>query len=216
MDNPCEPIPRWLKGVMFALVVLMLAVIARRAGGEQCEPVDDEQPTCGRTVWHAAQALQPWFYQANTVEGQGRRAALLVDLTRAVCISSAAFDIDPLLALSVARRESSLLPRVGLGQQNGLRGERGYFQVMPDGAAERYRPNVCSQHEPKCNAMTALGFMAELRDNVCQSDDPWIWLGAYGRGRCPDAQEARAWDELRLARRFLCDITEDCNDIWPE
>jgi hypothetical protein len=212
MDNPCEPVPRWLKTIMFALTLLLFGLVARSAIGEQ----GSEQQTCGQTVWHAAQTLQPWFYNANTIEGQERRSAHLVDLTRAVCISSRAFDIDPLLSLAVARRESSLLPRVGRGEQNGARGERGYFQVMPDGAAERFRPTECSQHEPKCNAMTAMGFMADLRDNVCQSADPWVWLGAYGRGRCPSPDEARTWSELHLARRFLCEVTEDCASIWPE
>jgi hypothetical protein len=198
-------VPQWARVFLLVLAVLLCIVIARSAFGE-----------CGRTVWGAIQVLQPWYHRTPSELERARRAGHLLELTIGTCIAAKVHHIDPLLAVAVAFRESSLIPRVGLGAQNGLRGEMGYWQVMPHSTARRFQPNRCSQHDPKCNAMTALGYMAWLRDTECANDDPWIWLGAYGRGPCPTPIEARTWSELRVARRHLCTIEPRCNEVWPE
>jgi hypothetical protein len=164
-------------------------------------------------VQEAIQELQPWYYQSRDPVTLSRRSEQLTQLTNAICNASRETKIDPILAVAIAFRESSLHPIVGRGERDGKRGERGYFQVMPGSSAERFAPFDCSQHEPECNAKTALRFMSFLRDKC---DNTWSWVGSYGRGvKCPDIEVAREWTEVRIARRYLCKIG-DCDSIWPE
>lgn len=174
----------------------------------------EESHTCESRVHTAIQKLQPWYYSSNDPVVVSRRSEQLTDLTNAICDASRETNIDPILAVAIAFRESSLHPAVGGGAKNGLRGERGYFQVMPGGPAERFSPGGCSQHEPDCNAKTALRFMSFLEDQC--GLDTWKWVGAYGRGvGCPTKEEAREWREVKIARNILCKIG-DCDSIWPE
>lgn len=174
----------------------------------------EEANTCYSQVWSASQKLQPWFYSSRDVETLTKRHARLNDLTNAICTASEENNIDPILAVAIAFRESGLHPFVGLGSRDGARGERGYFQVMPEGTAQRFSPGNCSQHEPDCNAITAFRFMNYLKQRC--GDNTWVWLGAYGRGiDCPTEEQAKEWNEVRLARNYLCKIG-DCNEIWPE
>lgn len=170
---------------------------------------------CHSQVWNAAQKLQPWYYRATSTEGFTRRSRALREFTDAVCTISPAHQVDPLLAVALAFRESSLLPQVGLGEKNGQRGERGYWQVMPGGKAESFVSDECSQHTPLCNAQSAFSYLAWLRER-CQSDDLWVIVGAYGRGECPNQEQAREWAEVRIARRYYCDIDSLCEQRWPE
>lgn len=173
----------------------------------------EEATSCESRVHHAIQKLQPWYYQSRDPIALSRRGEQLSQLTNAICNASRETKIDPILAVAIAFRESSLHPIVGCGERDGKRGERGYFQVMPGGSAEGFAPTDCSQHEPECNARTALRFMSFLRDKC---DNTWSWVASYGRGvKCPEIKIAREWTEVRVARSYLCKIG-DCDTIWPE
>jgi hypothetical protein len=161
---------------------------------------------CYEEVRAAAHKLQPWY----AVRSMPWRAAHLDKLSRAVCAASAETGVSPLLAIAVARRESSLLPRVGLGKKVGSRGEQGYFQVLPGSPAARL--GACDQTEPACNALSALRYMRALQTRC--GEDPWVWVGAYGAGHCPTPLEARRWGVVRVARRFYCEVA-DCDTGWP-
>jgi hypothetical protein len=195
---------------------------AQEIASEAGDPLGDLDDQCIESVWYAVQQLQPWYRRAPDAVVASRRAAQLRDLTDAICAASTAYDINPLLAVAVAFRESSLLPQVGLGGRNGARGERGYFQVMPGGAAEAFRPGECSQHEPRCNAFTALGYMASLRQQSSLAGYgkggllTWVYLGAYGRSTgIPSLEEAVEFTELHRARATFCRIEEECDEVWP-
>jgi len=152
--------------------------------------------------------LQPYLYGEGSPEA--RRLAALIRR------QAEAHQVSPWLALAVARRESSLHPRVGRGHQVGTLGEVGYFQVIPGGAAERTCGRGCDQAEPECNARTAMCWLAHSRTEC--GTDPWVYVGAYGRRRCPrNAAEARRWPEVRRARGFLCEaMGASCVTTWPE
>lgn len=192
--------------LVLPLLLLLILLLGQGAGAEASE--------CYGRVQAAALKLQPWYAGSTDSRTLSLRLRHLDDVTRAICAASAETGIDPVLAVAVARRESSLLPLVGLGTKNGSRGERGYFQILPNGAAERFSPDACSQHDPYCNASTALRYMAFLQ-NRCGSTDPWVWVGAYGSDHCPTAVESRSWRVVQLARSFYCDIA-DCSSLWPE
>jgi hypothetical protein len=175
----------------------------------------EEGMTCESQVHSSIQSLQPWYYRTSDLIALSRRNEQLFKLTNAICNESSKTGVNSLIAVSIAFRESSLHPNVGKGIKNGLRGERGYFQIMPNGTAESFAPGDCSQHDPDCNATTAFGFMRHLK-SIC-GDDPWVWVAAYGgRGDpCPTREEAREYPEVRVARSYLCKIG-DCDSIWPE
>lgn len=200
--------------LLSAAAIITALVVAREAFGEV--------GNCAAEVWYGAQQLQPWYKRAADPVTMSRRAKVLQDFTEATCSEAPPRRIWPRLAVALAFRESSIVPRVGLGKQNGLKGERGYWQVMPGGKAESYVPRTCSQHSPICNAKSAMSYLAHLRDapvdeGGCGSDDPYMWIGAYGRGHCPSSPEAaREWEEVRVARRLYCQIEPDCDTLWPE
>lgn len=173
----------------------------------------EEANSCYSHVHSAIQKLQPWYYSSSDPVALSHRSEHLDVLSRAICNASDETGIDPLLAVAIAFRESSLHPIVGSGARDGERGEQGYFQVMPGGPALRFSPLDCSQHEPGCNAKTALRFMSFLRERC---EDTWSWVAAYGRGSgCPSRSQAKEWTEVRVARGHLCKIG-DCDEIWPE
>jgi hypothetical protein len=204
-------IPFWARAFLSVLAILLTIVVTRDLLGEQ----GDEHDQCRVQVWYGAQQLQPWYRQASDPIARSKRAQHLQDFTAAVCAEAPPRGIDPRLAVALAFRESSLLPRVGLGKQNGALGERGYFQVMPGGKAERFVPDDCSMHVASCNAKAAMSYLAWLRDN-CPTGDNWELVGAYGRGRCPGPREARDWTEVQVARRLYCQLEPDCDTTWPE
>jgi hypothetical protein len=117
------------------------------------------------------------------------------------------------LATAIAMRESSLRPDVGAGAL----GELGMFQVMPHGAARRVCPRRCDLAQPRCNADVALCFLSHLRE-TCGSDDVWVWVAAYGTGRCLDGTNARREPATRRARSLLVEAVgaAEAESIWPE
>jgi len=210
-------VPLWARAFLTVLTVLLALVVARDLFGEEgAAPV---QGDCVQQVWYGAQQLQPWYRRAAGPDTMVKRAKVLRDFTDATCAEVARTGIDPLLAVAIAFRESSLLPQVGLGEKNGARGERGYFQVLPGGGAERFAPEGCvSQHDVRCNAATAMSYLAWLRDENCPGAISQ-WVGAYGRGRCVGPLESREWPEVQVARRHFCALMgspERCEAAWPE
>lgn len=138
------------------------------------------------------------------------RARQIASLVRDAAVR---FGQDPYVALAIARRESDFDPRVGSGEIVGGLGERGYFQIFPNGAAEKLCGG-CDQTEPICNAHTAMCWLS-LRQEECGTD-PWVYVGAYGRKKCPRKWQARGWREVRRARIFYCLAKgSGCEDHWP-
>jgi len=129
----------------------------------------------------------------------------------AVIITTSALDEDipPMIALTVALRESALLHKVG------SLGELGIFQVHPTGRAKVVCSDGCDLSLPSCNAKTAMCWLSKARE-LC-GESPWLWVGGYGRSRCPtDIDEAKSWHEVKRARRILCELTDRCSVLWPE
>lgn len=151
--------------------------------------------------------LQPYYYHEERERVEAFR------LAHAISAASKIYDIDPLIALAVARRESSLLPAVGSGRVRGGGGlDVGYFQVRAGSAAERHCGR-CVTGDIECNARIGLCWLSYAR-SVCGSD-PWLYIGGYGRGRCPSNRgEAVSWSEIRIARNFFCEIVENCEEVW--
>jgi hypothetical protein len=115
--------------------------------------------------------LQPYIY--GGAEEEARSLASVIHGAATVN------GVDPLVALAVARRESSLNLWVGLGRVTGITGALGYFQVIPRWAAERTCGCGCDQADPECNAAVAR--------------------------RCPEVRLARAF--LCEAMGASCDAT---------
>jgi hypothetical protein len=179
-------------------------------------------PPTKRRVAIAIATLQPWWLKARTRAEHIRRRDHAHQIAGAIRRAALRHDFDPILGVAIARRESSLLPWFGEGRiRHGKRaagpaGERGYFQIYPEGAAEG-RCGDCDQYDPECSAETAFCWLAHLRE-VCRSSDLWVLVGAYGRSRCPrSADEARDWPEVRRARRFYCEalVNGECDRRWP-
>lgn len=137
-------------------------------------------------------------------------------LIAAMLESGEVHEIHPFILLAIAYRESRLDPEVGNCDRRGNLGECGYMQIYPNGAAEREcGPDNCEQSELECNISTAACWLDRCR-GWCGNRSPWLWIGGYGRRRCPmSVAEARTFRELRHARRILCNIAEECLEIWP-
>jgi hypothetical protein len=196
--------------VLSLATVVMVAVLLGAPyanGSEQVEQVEE--------VEQAIDTLQPWFTRGNT----GNRAAIRRNIARAIARAAEEHDIDPLIATAIARRESSLIPALGRGRIKGRNPKmRGFFQIYPDGVAERmcgtHNGIRCNQYNVHCNAQTALCFLSKIK-HWC-GDDPWLYVGGYGRSECPaDRNEAMTWNEVVVARNFFCEVSDNCERVWP-
>lgn len=173
------------------------------------------QQQAQESIADAILTLQPWFTRAKTDTQRRSRRQHVDHIVRAISSASKTHDIDPLLSVAIAFRESSLLPEVGLGARTGAHGDVGYFQVLPNSAAQRLCGTCEDLADPMCNAHVALCYMKRVRDH-CGSDNPWVWVGGYGRSRCPRSlREARSWGEVRRARSLFCKVHRSCDQVWP-
>ena len=197
-------------------IALSIWVFGRMLIGNEVEMTDREEIAV--RLWHDAQVLQPWYRRAKTQGEVEYRGKMLKELTRSLIAAWEETGVDPFIGLAIARRESSLRPRVGHGKILGSRGEQGYFQVMPGGVIERqYAPDDCQDMtDPLCNARTAFRAMKGIQDR-CPGSSPWVWVGVYGRGHsgCPLESNVKQWHEVLLARSYYCTIVEDCDATWP-
>jgi hypothetical protein len=111
-------------------------------------------------------------------------------------------NVEPLLLLAIAMRESSLHPAVEARTRRGSRGEVGLMQVHPSGPAIRLRPADCDEDldGARCQVRTGARFLAFVRDHCPGST--WRWVAAYGRSRCPSETEARADRNAAIAAGY--------------
>jgi len=109
-------------------------------------------------------------------------------------------EIDPLLLVAIAFRESSLSPEVELHRRRGQLGEGGLMQVH--GVALTRRPHYCPTPLPdaECQVETGAAWLAEVRETCGGSW--WRWVAAYGMARCPSENDARSADSARTAHRY--------------
>jgi hypothetical protein len=135
------------------------------------------------------------------------------------------------LLLVTAHRESRLVKRTELGfieSKNGKvtncrwcrgsRGEQGMFQFMPKGWAQTFIPDGCSPFDRRCAAVGAAKALAYNRcqciaehGDRCSTDQ---YMSAYVMGQVPTPAGARHFRGAAKARRFLCEVRSDCDELW--
>ena len=106
-----------------------------------------------------------------------------------------AHEVDPLLLVAIAMRESSLRPGI-----RGAVGEIGLLQVH--GAALGVRPKACpaTLDTWSCEVHTGAAWL-----KVCQEVCPGStarWLAAYGSGKCPAEDAATKARGILVVRRY--------------
>lgn len=186
------------------IAVLVAAAIAVFFGAYQCRGVHAEAES--RLVDHVVE-LQP-YYEGRRVQAER--------LARGIEEAARRYGVMPEIGLAMAFCESSLLPSVGRGRIVGPQGERGYFQVMPGGRAEKLCGGRRSQMNLEVNADTAMCYLAYVRDDVCQTNDPWVYVGAYSFRRCPQPWTARRMLGPQRRRDVFCRIVgPTCDEYWP-
>lgn len=200
--------------VAFLIILLtgIFLIIAERSEANETQQMVESDSW--RMVADGIRRLQPWYLNSRNPRVRIRRDREFTRLVSYIHNASEQNGIDPRIAVVVGFRESSLLPSIHL--KTGSRGERGYFQVMPRSLAVRVCGDGCDQKTPQCNANTAMCYLSYCRE-LC-GDSPWLYVGGYGRSRCPEsATEARTWREVRRARRLLCHAYGDwvCDEVWP-
>lgn len=162
------------------------------------------------TVREAIETLQPYFKSDCT-----KRARLKKNLANAIYKSAITYDIDFRYAVALASRESSFLPIIGARPVEGSKA-RGYFQVLVSGAAVSKCSDGCNQFNVTCNAETAMCWLDWCRRKC--GNNPWMYLGGYGRSYCPaNPRAAKNWPELRALRSKLCNGFGEkaCNELLP-
>lgn len=142
--------------------------------------------------------------------------------------------VNPYVLLSIGYRESRLAKRTELGMKLGGGGERGMFQFRPHKSGRkgfieaRFMPRYkqtggtrerCSPFDRMCATRGAANALAWIRCDCirqfgerCNID---TYVAGYGLPHLPDPSEARHSRGPRNARRFLCTVREDCDDLWP-
>ena len=173
----------WLDGFVLIVVVVSIGV-ALVLLHSLCFPNGDEQ-----SVTDAIVKLQPRYQRVEAEELAGYFIeAANVNKER---------PFDPLLLVSIAMRESSLLP-----EAVGQLGEIGLLQVH--GVALRFLPSGCTIEEPRCQLLAGAGYLDYVRE-VC-GGSTWKWVAAYGMSRCPSEEMARNSHSVILAYRYYVSI----------
>jgi len=164
---------------LFAAVMLILLVLIFSRTAHCCES----------DVCNAMRILQPAMSE--------ERAETLADIFESAGEET---EIDPLLLVAIAFRESSFSERVERLEHRGSLGELGLLQVH--GAALRMRPEGCSEtlEGAACQIRTGARWLAFVRERCPGST--WRWLAAYGRGRCISEQDARGDRSARIAASY--------------
>jgi hypothetical protein len=160
-----------------------------------------------RRMTAAVISLQPWYEKRPRLAR--RLAGIILDAARD-------HEQEPWIALSMAYKESSLSPGVGRLQVTGELGEEGYFQIMPRSFPMRECGKGRSMGNARANADTAMCWLSYVR-NLCETDDPWQYVSAYGMSRCPEPGEGRELRPSKRGREILCRMVgeEECDSIWP-
>jgi len=142
---------------------------------------NDESPTVT-----AIRALQP-IHEEETVATW----AYLFDR------AGRSADLDPLLLVSIAFRESSLLEG-----RIGSRGEVGLMQLH--GAALQFLPRGCPPDEVECSIRGGAAYLSYCREFCGGSWNRWV--GAYGMSRCPTETIARSEPSVVRVREIYRQI----------
>lgn len=114
---------------------------------------------------------------------------------------------------AIIQRESNFAQRVEDGRRRGALGEIGLMQIMPHGYAIQLG-NDCEQTTAHCNIMTGVRFLQKTISS-CESNDPWVWMAAYTSGKCTTSRLARQQRGAIKSRQYFCEITPECDDLWP-
>lgn len=141
--------------------------------------------------------------------------------------------INPYMLLSMAYRESRLAKRIELGEKLGRQGERGMFQFLPQKNGRRgfvegkFMPRFvteerkvrCSPFDRGCATRGAARALAWIRCKGIQAHGDQctiaVFMAGYGMNRLPSPAEARHHRGPVNARRYLCKVREDCDELWP-
>ena len=172
----------WL-GRALVWVIVGAATFASFALVQDCvcaPPAEACDETCQVTA--AIQRLQP----AASERRAGRLAEIIVS-------AAEESDIDPLLLVALAMRESSFSPAVEALTIRGSAGELGLLQVHPrNGRALAMRPEDCERDLPtaRCQVVTGARWLAYCFETCPGS----VWRGVvhYGTGQCRSETAARA------------------------
>lgn len=151
-----------------------------------------------------------------------------VSLTRAMHIATEIVNqsdfVDPPihenLVASIIARESFFSLDVQEGRRRGNHKEIGLMQIHPGNkraiaqVIDNEEDRECVLTDIRCNIMSGVVWLNYVR-NLCKSDDIWIWMAAYQMKSCPTSKSARQFKGTKNARAYFCQITPDCNKIWP-
>lgn len=165
-----------IKGaVVFAIIITVLAWCAIADANKELDAVMKLQPM------HTQEVAASW---AGAFRSAGKES-----------------DIDPLLLIAIAYRESSIRDDVV-----GKLGEQGPMQLH--GAALMHRPRACNPAEMTCSIRGGAAVLQYWR-SAC-NDDRWaVWIGAYGLGQCPSYGDAAKLRSVQRARALYEKIGGD-------
>lgn len=181
----------------FALAVLVALALVL---SECTDALAQEAPERTEDVAVAIRTLQPAVDADRAVR-----------LARIFDVAGEESDLDPLLLVALAMRESSFLEAVERGEVVGALGEIGLMQSH--GVAIGYRPTGCDRdlrwhgdddRRAMCQILTGARFLAAVREHCGGSW--WRWVASYGASRCLTEDEARAHRSATNARRYYVEI----------
>jgi len=162
-----------------------------------------EHDTIESEMFEAALRLQPTL--AKVPRTSKRTIWILLE-------AAEQYNIDPFLALAFASRESSLRANVRAGSI----GEQGLLQIHPRGHARQVCGKGRDMAGARANADTGMCYYNHLRE-LCETEDHWVLVGAYGTGKCLSPSSAR---KLSCGQRKRAELAkavgeERANKIWP-
>lgn len=142
--------------------------------------------------------------------------------------------INPYIMAAMGYRESRFMKRTEVGYIwskgqkvqdcrwcRGSRGERGMFQFMPGGLIQRLMPSDCrNPFDRICSVRGAAKALATIRcvciatfGTHCNVD---TFVAGYGLSKMPHPNEARMVKSVVRARGYLCNVRNDCDDLWQQ
>lgn len=180
----------WCVVCVLAMMAFSMPIRAEQEAQPSYKTIDVEQ------VASAIKTLQP----AANEQRANRLAELIVD-------AATESDLDPLLIVAVAMRESSFNPAVESLMVKGSRGELGLLQVHPKNRrALDMRPDDCDRglSTARCQIVTGARWLAYSR-STCPGST-WRWIVAYGSGQCVSEKAARINRGAAVAASFYARV----------
>jgi len=113
-------------------------------------------------------------------------------------------EIDPLLLVAMAMRESSFDPLVESLERRGSLGEGGLMQTH--GVSLRVRPSHCDRRlsSAECQIRTGARWLRWVKDHCGGSTARWV--AAYGMRSCPTEESASVHRSVRIVRAYYDEI----------